>query len=132
VRRAIEAERLRDISIGAQLSLDANVASTPDRAAAKRARRRADVSGAIHVVTECQGFFTPKTLAAYLALSERTVRQLLADSAIPSYRIAGSRRIDPRDVDNYLRTCRNVSALTSQIEPARRGPLGPAPAPKEY
>ena len=84
------------------------------------------MSGSIHVVTERQGFFTPKTLAAYLALSERTVRQLLADSAIPSYRIAGSRRIDPRDVDNYLR-----SALTSQIEPARRGLLGPAPAPKE-
>ena len=79
------------------------------------------MSGSIHVVTERQGFFTPKTLAAYLALSERTVRQLLADSAIPSYRIAGSRRIDPRDVDNYLRRCKNGSALTSQIEPARRG-----------
>ena len=131
MRRAIEAERLRDISIGAQLSLDADVASTPNSAAAKRARRRADVSGSIHVVTERRGFFTPKTLAAYLALSERTVRQLLADSAIPSYRIAGSRRIDPRDVDNYLRRCRNGAALTSQIEPARRGLLGPAPAPKE-
>ena len=78
-----------------------------------RARRRADVSTAIHVVTERQGFFTPKTLAAYLALSERTVRQLLADSAIPSYRIAGSRRIDPRDVDNYLRRCRDGRTLAS-------------------
>jgi excisionase family DNA binding protein len=131
VRRAIEAERLREISIGAQVSLDADAASTPDRAAAKRARRRADVSGAIHVVTERQSFFTPKTLAAYLALSERTVRQLLADSAIPSYRIAGSRRIDPRDVDNYLRRCRDGSAPTSQIKRAGRGTIGPAPAPKE-
>ena len=89
------------------------------------------MSAAIHVVTERQGFFTPKTLAAYLALSERTVRQMLTEGVIPSYRIAGSRRIDPRDVDNYLRRCRNGSALTSQIEPARRGLLGPAPAPKE-
>ena len=71
------------------------------------------MSTAIHLVTERQGFFTPKTLAAYLALSERTVRQLLADSAIPSYRIAGSRRIDPRDVDNYLRRCRDGRTLAS-------------------
>lgn len=81
-------------------------------------RRRPDVSGAIHVVTERQGFFTPKTLAAYSALSERTVRQLLADSAIPSYRIAGSRRIDPRDVDAYLRRCRDGYGLT----PRANGP----------
>jgi excisionase family DNA binding protein len=47
-------------------------------------------------------FFTPKTLAAYLAVSERTARQLLADGRIPSYRIAGARRIDPADVDAYL------------------------------
>jgi excisionase family DNA binding protein len=79
----------------------------------QRAWGRADVSTAIRVVAERQGFFTPKTLAAYLALSERTVRQLLADSAIPSYRIAGSRRIDPRDVDNYLRHCREGRRLTS-------------------
>jgi excisionase family DNA binding protein len=67
------------------------------------------VSMAIRVVTERQAFFTPRTLAAYLALSERTVRQLLADSAIPSYRIAGSRRIDPTDVDEYLRRCRDAA-----------------------
>lgn len=67
-----------------------------DRESEQRARRRADVSAAIQVVTERQGFFTPKTLAAYLALSERTVRQVLADSAIPSYRIAGSRPHRPQ------------------------------------
>jgi excisionase family DNA binding protein len=72
------------------------------------------VSTAIDVVTERKGFFTPKTLATYLALSERTVRQLLADSAIPSYRIAGSRRIDPQDVDRYLRRCKDGRAPTSQ------------------
>ena len=76
------------------------------------------MSAAIRVVTERQGFFTPKTLATYLALSERTVRQLLADSAIPSYRIAGSRRIDPRDVDDYLRRCRDGYAVT----PRANGP----------
>lgn len=36
--------------------------------------------------TERRAFFTPKTLAAYLA----------------SYRVEGARRIDPADVDHYL------------------------------
>ncbi len=52
-------------------------------------------------------FFTPKTLAAYLALSERTVPAMLADGVIPSYRIAGSRRVAPSDVDAYLSRCRD-------------------------
>jgi excisionase family DNA binding protein len=51
---------------------------------------------------ERRAFFTPKTLAQYLALSERTVRTMLANGAIPSYRVEGARRIDPADVDFYL------------------------------
>jgi excisionase family DNA binding protein len=51
---------------------------------------------------ERRAFFTPKTLAQYLALSERTVRSMLAAGKIPSYRVEGARRIDPADVDSYL------------------------------
>ena len=47
-------------------------------------------------------FFTPKTLAAYLSVSERTVRQMLADRRISSYKIEGQRRVDADDVDAYL------------------------------
>jgi excisionase family DNA binding protein len=47
-------------------------------------------------------FFTPRTLARYLAISERTVRSMLASGRIASYRVEGVRRIDPRDVDRYL------------------------------
>jgi len=61
----------------------------------------------VDVVTERRAFFTPKTLAAYLAVSERTVRQMLADHVIPSYLIGGARRIDPADVDTYLDGCRD-------------------------
>jgi excisionase family DNA binding protein len=46
--------------------------------------------------------FSPKTLAAYLAISERKVRQMIADREIVSYRVAGQRRIKPEDVDAYL------------------------------
>jgi excisionase family DNA binding protein len=51
---------------------------------------------------ERRAFFTPKTLAQYLAISERTVRSMLSSGRIPSYRVEGVRRIDPRDVDRYL------------------------------
>jgi excisionase family DNA binding protein len=51
---------------------------------------------------ERRAFFTPRTLAQYLALSERTVRSILASGRIPSYRVGGARRIDPADVDSYL------------------------------
>jgi excisionase family DNA binding protein len=55
-------------------------------------------------------FFTPKTLAQYLAISERTVRSMLASRRIPSYRVEGVRRIDPRDVDRYLANRREERA----------------------
>lgn len=51
---------------------------------------------------ERRAFFTPKTLAQYLALSERTVREMLRQGVLPSYRVEGARRIDPNDVDSYL------------------------------
>lgn len=47
-------------------------------------------------------FFTPKSLAEYLAISPRTVRQMLTDRVLPSYKVAGVRRIDAADVDAYL------------------------------
>jgi excisionase family DNA binding protein len=51
-------------------------------------------------------FFTPRSLAAYLSVSERTVRAWIADGTIDSYLIGGSRRIDPVDVDAYVAMCR--------------------------
>jgi excisionase family DNA binding protein len=65
---------------------------------------------AVTVITDRRAFFTPKTLGLYLAVSERTVRQMLADNVIPSYLIGGSRRIDPADVDAYLATRRCVAS----------------------
>lgn len=67
--------------------------------------------GALEVVTEQRrAFFTPKSLAVYLALSERTVREMLRNGVVPSYRIEGARRIDPRDVDSYLAARRKEAA----------------------
>jgi excisionase family DNA binding protein len=57
-----------------------------------------------------RAFFTPKALAAYLSLSERTIREMLRTGVIPSYRIEGARRVDPRDVDSYLAARRREAA----------------------
>jgi excisionase family DNA binding protein len=59
---------------------------------------------------ERRASFTPKTLALYLALSERTVRSMLAQGKIASYRVEGARRIDPTDVDSYLARRRHRGA----------------------
>ena len=57
---------------------------------------------------ELRPFFTPRTLAEYLSISERTVRQMLAEGRIPSYKIEGLRRISPTDVDHYLQRQQEV------------------------
>ncbi|HKO29112.1 MAG TPA: helix-turn-helix domain-containing protein [Solirubrobacteraceae bacterium] len=55
-------------------------------------------------------FFTPKALAEYLSISERTVRDMLSKQRIPSYKVEGQRRIDPADVEKYLARNRNGRA----------------------
>jgi len=68
-------------------------------------RLRAGTS--LRVVREpLRPFFTPRTLAEYLSLSERTVRQMLIDGRIASYRVEGSRRVDPTDVEDCLQSHR--------------------------
>jgi excisionase family DNA binding protein len=62
------------------------------------------------VEQDLRPFFTPKTLAAYLSVSERTVRQMLADQRVASYRVEGQRRIDHKDVEAYLARNRSEAA----------------------
>lgn len=58
---------------------------------------------AVHVARqELRPFFTPKALAEYLSISERTVREMLSKKRIPSYKVEGQRRIDPPTSSNLL------------------------------
>lgn len=59
---------------------------------------------------ELRPFLTPKTLADYLSISERTVREMLSKERTPSYKVEGQRRIDPADVEQYLARNRNGRA----------------------
>jgi excisionase family DNA binding protein len=54
-------------------------------------------------------FFTERTLADYLAVSDRTIRNWIRRGELPSYKLGASRRIDPADVDAFLSQRREAS-----------------------
>lgn len=47
-------------------------------------------------------FFTERSLASYLAVSDRTIRNWIRRGELPSYKLGAARRIDPADVDAFL------------------------------
>ncbi len=55
-------------------------------------------------------FFTERTLAAYLAVSDRTIRNWIRRGELPSYKLGAARRIDPADVEDFLTRHRDEAA----------------------
>lgn len=55
-------------------------------------------------------FFTERSLAVYLAVSDRTIRNWIRRGELPSYKLGASRRIDPADVDDFLARNRDEAA----------------------
>lgn len=55
-------------------------------------------------------FFTERTLASFLAVSDRTIRNWISRGELPSYKLGASRRIDPADVDDFLARHRDEAA----------------------
>ncbi len=55
-------------------------------------------------------FFTERSLAAYLAVSDRTIRNWIRRGELPSYKLGASRRIDPADVEDFLARHRDEAA----------------------
>ena len=55
-------------------------------------------------------FFTERSLATYLAVSDRTVRSWIRRGELPSYKLGASRRIDPADVATFLEQRREEAA----------------------
>lgn len=52
-------------------------------------------------------FFTERTLADFLAVSDRTIRNWIRRGDLPSYKLGAARRIDPVDVEDFLRRRRD-------------------------
>jgi excisionase family DNA binding protein len=55
-------------------------------------------------------FFTERSLADYLAVSDRTIRNWIRRGELPSYKLGASRRIDPADVEDFLARHRDEAA----------------------
>jgi len=55
-------------------------------------------------------FFTERTLAAYLSVSDRTIRNWIRRGDLPSYKLGAARRIDPADVEDFLARRRDEAA----------------------
>lgn len=47
-------------------------------------------------------FFTERSLAEYLAVSDRLIRKWVKEGRLRSYKLGGCRRFDPADVDAFL------------------------------
>jgi excisionase family DNA binding protein len=55
-------------------------------------------------------FFTERTLASFLAVSDRTIRNWIRRGELPSYKLGAARRIDPADVEDFLARHRDETA----------------------
>jgi excisionase family DNA binding protein len=75
------------------------------------------VQNALPLDKECMSFkspgpafFTERTLAAYLSVSDRTIRNWIRRGQLPSYKLGAARRIDPADVEDFLARHRDEAA----------------------
>lgn len=66
-----------------------------------RSRRRWHFGGMERKATS-PSFYTERTLADFLAVSDRTVRNWIRRGQLPSYKLGAARRIDPADVETFL------------------------------
>jgi excisionase family DNA binding protein len=62
-------------------------------------------------------FFSVASLARKLAVSERTVRDILNRGDLPCYRVGVQRRIAPEDVDSWLEQNRERPRGNAQKRP---------------
>lgn len=68
-----------------------------------------DIGGMERKTTE-PSFFTERTLAEFLAVSDRTVRNWIRRGELASYKLGAARRIDPADVEDFLTRHRDEAA----------------------
>jgi excisionase family DNA binding protein len=69
-----------------------------------------DIGGMGENSAQSESFFTERTLAAYLAVSDRTIRNWIRRGELASYKLGAARRIDPTDVDAFLESRREEAA----------------------
>src|SRR3989442_15070096 len=76
------------------------------------------------VELERRAFFTPRTLAKYLSLSDRTVREMLRTGKIASYKVEGARRINPSGKAVWVARVTRPDGRREAYKPAWNGGKG--------
>ena len=66
--------------------------------------------GGMERKTSKPSFYTERTLADFLAVSDRTIRNWIRRGELPSYKLGAARRIDPADVEAFLSRHRDEAA----------------------
>lgn len=79
------------------------------RATPMQTARGLDIGGMERKATG-PSFYTERTLAEFLAVSDRTIRNWIRRGELPSYKLGASRRIDPADVEDFLARHRDEAA----------------------
>jgi excisionase family DNA binding protein len=59
---------------------------------------------------ETRAFYTERSLAAHLSVSDRLIRKWVREGRLRSYKFGGCRRFDPADVDAFLAAHRQEGA----------------------
>lgn len=61
---------------------------------------------------------TPKEVAKYLRVAERTVHRLAHDSKVPCFKVGGSWRFRRFDIDQWIasQTSRELSDIQSELD----------------
>lgn len=71
--------------------------------------------------------FTPASLAAWWECSERQIRNMIEDGALPAFRLGGKLlRIRPEDVEAF--ECQSGASPDCEANAASPGPIHPCPA----
>ena len=55
-----------------------------------------------------QSFLTPEEVAKQLRVPERTIMRWLRDSYLPGVKLGKEWRIDPQELEEFIRTHRNI------------------------
>ena len=69
-----------------------------------------DIGGMKRKQPTASAFYTERSLADYLAVSDRTIRNWIRRGDLPSYKLGAARRIDPADVEDFLARHRDAAS----------------------
>lgn len=79
----------------------------------RREKRLVSAMNEITIETELRAWFTEESLATWLRISDRKVRQWVAEGRLPSYKLDGCRRFHPDDVASFVAQFRDARSVAA-------------------